>query len=364
MDLQFTPEEEAFRLKIRGWLAENMPTSGLSADREGRDDKTWLAKAKAWQRKLYEGGVIALAWPKEYGGQQMDPIRQSIVNDEMVRAQAPYLVGGSGLGMLGPTLISWGTEEQKKRYLPKILTAEEIWCQGYSEPGAGSDLASLKTRADIVGDEFVINGQKVWTSGAHYADMMFCLVRTDPEAPKHRGISYVLIDMRSPGITVRPLIQMTGAHSFNEVFFDSVRVPRKNLVGKLNEGWIVANATLFHERNMLGSATGSHQIFNRLLALARSIRRNRRTLADDPVFRQRLADLEIRVTAMRFHSYRQLSDQIHGRNPGIESMINKLVGTELNHDLATAAMELMGDYSMLARGDEYALDHAYWPYES
>ena len=271
MDLQFTPEEEAFRLKVRDWLAENMPTSGLSADREGRDDKTWLAKAKAWQRRLYEAGYVALAWPKEYGGQAMDPVRQSIVNDEMVRAKAPYLVGGSGLGMLGPTLISWGSEEQKQRYLPKILTAEEIWCQGYSEPGAGSDLASLKTRAEIVGDEFVVNGQKVWTSGAQYADMMFCLVRTDPEAPKHRGISYILIDMHTPGITVRPLVQMTGDRGFNEVFFDNVRVPRKNLVAKLNEGWIVANATLFHERNMLGSASGSQQRFNRLLALAKSI---------------------------------------------------------------------------------------------
>ena len=290
MDLQFTPEEEAFRLKVRDWLAENMPTSGLSADREGRDDKTWLAKAKAWQRRLYEAGYVALAWPKEYGGQAMDPVRQSIVNDEMVRAKAPYLVGGSGLGMLGPTLISWGSEEQKQRYLPKILTAEEIWCQGYSEPGAGSDLASLKTRAEIVGDEFVVNGQKVWTSGAQYADMMFCLVRTDPEAPKHRGISYILIDMHTPGITVRPLVQMTGDRGFNEVFFDNVRVPRKNLVAKLNEGWIVANATLFHERNMLGSASGSEQRFNRLLALAKSITRGGRPLTEDPVFRQRLVE--------------------------------------------------------------------------
>lgn len=363
MDLQFTSEEEAFRLKVRSWLAENMPTSGLSDSREGREDKTWLTRAKAWQRRLYEAGYIALAWPKEYGGQAMDPVRQSIVNDEMVRAKAPYNVGASGLGMLGPTLISWGSEEQKQRYLPKILTAEEIWCQGYSEPGAGSDLASLKTRAEIVGDEFVVNGQKVWTSGAQYADMMFCLVRTDPEAPKHRGISYILIDMRTPGITVRPLVQMTGDRGFNEVFFDNVRVPRKNLVAKLNEGWIVANATLFHERNMLGSASGSEQRFNRLLALAKSITRSGRPLTEDPVFRQRLVELEIRVEAMRFHALRQLTDQIRGKNPGVEAMINKLVGTELNHDLATAAMEAMGDYSMLSRDDEAALDHAYWPYE-
>jgi len=363
MDLSFTREEEELRNKVRHFLEEEVPKSGLKSSAEGREDKGWLAKAKAWQRKLYEAGYIALAWPKEYGGQAMDPVKQSIVNEEMVRANAPYLVGGSGLGMFGPTLISWGDEEQKKRFLPKILTAEEIWCQGYSEPGSGSDLASLRTRAEIHGDEFVVNGQKVWTSGAQYSDWMFCLVRTDPEAPKHRGISYILIDMKTPGITVRPLVQMTGDKGFNEVFFDNVHVPRKNLVGKLNEGWMVANATLFHERNMLGSSTGSQQRFNRLLGLAKKIRRNGKPLIEDPVFRQRLVDLEIKVEAMRFHSYRQLTDQMRGKNPGVEAMINKLVGTELNHDLATAAMEAMGDYSMLSRDEEQAMDNGYWPYE-
>jgi alkylation response protein AidB-like acyl-CoA dehydrogenase len=363
MDLSFTAEEEALRQKVRRFLEDEIPRSGLKSASEGREDQGWLAKAKAWQRKLYDAGYVALAWPKEYGGQAMDPVKQSIVNEEMVRANAPYLVGGSGLGMLGPTLISWGDEEQKKRYLPKILTAEEIWCQGYSEPGSGSDLASLRTRAEIHGDEFVVNGQKVWTSGAQNADWMFCLVRTDPEAPKHRGISYILIDMKTPGITVRPLVQMTGDKGFNEVFFDNVHVPRKNLVAKLNEGWMVANATLFHERNMLGSSNGSQQRFNRLLALAKKIRRNGKPLIEDAVFRQRLVDLEIKVEAMRFHAYRQLTDQIRGKNPGVEAMINKLVGTELNHDLATAAMEAMGDYSMLSRDDEQALDHGYWPYE-
>ena len=363
MDLNFTLEEDEFRLKVRRFLGENVPKSGLGDSREGREDKAWLARAKEWQRKLYEAGYVAMAWPKEFGGQALEPVRESIVNDELVRAKAPYLIGGSGLGMLGPTLISWGTEEQKKRYLPKILTAEEIWCQGYSEPGSGSDLASLRTRAEIVGDEFVVNGQKVWTSGAQYSDMMFCLVRTDPEAPKHRGISYILIDMHSPGLTVRPLVQMTGDRGFNEVFFDNVRVPRKNLVGKPNEGWVVANATLFHERNMLGSASGSEQRFNRLLALAKSIQRNGRPLTEDQVFRQRLADLEIRVEAMRLHAMRQLTDQIRGRQPGIEAMINKLVGTELNHDLATVAMEAMGDDSMLSRDEPSVLDKGYWPYE-
>ena len=363
MDLTYSPEELAFQEKVRAWLAKNVPKKQRNEAPLERGDPKRVAQAKAWQRKVYDAGYLALGWPKEYGGQGLDVMHQTIVNEEMVRARAPGLVGGMGLSMVGPTLISWGSGEQKRRYLPEILTAREIWCQGYSEPGSGSDLAALRTRAEIEGDEFVVNGQKVWTSGAHYADMMFCLVRTDPEAPKHRGISYILIDMRSPGIAVRPLIQMTGAHSFNEVFFDNVRVPRENLVGKLNEGWLVANATLFHERNMLGATTTSQQSMARLIALARSIDRNGRPLTADPIFRQRLADLEIRVAAMKYHMLRQLTDQVRGRNPGIEAMVNKLAGTELNHDIATAAMEALGDYAMLARGEEAAMDRAYWPYE-
>ncbi len=364
MDLNFTSEEAAFRRQVRAWLDDNLPTSGLRGfDRNADRDQSTLNRLKAWQRRVQEAGYLALAWPKEYGGQAMDPVRQSIVNEEMVRAKAPALIGGMGIAMVGPTLISWGDDEQKTRYLPKILAAEEIWCQGYSEPGAGSDLASLRTRAILEGDEFVVNGQKVWTSNAHFADMMFCLVRTDPDAPKHRGISYVLIDMKTPGITVKPLVQMTGERGFNEVFFDNVRVPRQNLVGKLNEGWMVANATLFHERNMLGSTTTTRMLLNRLKALAASTMRGGRPLAQDPVFRQRLADLEIRVEAMNYHMLRQLTDSIRGRNPGLGAWVNKLVGTELNHDLATAAMEAMGDYATLARDDRHALDRGFWPYE-
>ncbi len=364
MDLNFTSEEAAFRRQVRAWLDDNLPTSGLRGfERNADRDQSTLNRLKAWQRRVQEAGYLALAWPKEYGGQAMDPVRQSIVNEEMVRAKAPALIGGMGIAMVGPTLISWGDDEQKTRYLPKILAAEEIWCQGYSEPGAGSDLASLRTRAILEGDEFVVNGQKVWTSNAHFADMMFCLVRTDPDAPKHRGISYVLIDMKTPGITVKPLVQMTGERGFNEVFFDNVRVPRQNLVGKLNEGWMVANATLFHERNMLGSTTTTRMLLNRLKALAASTMRGGRPLAQDPVFRQRLADLEIRVEAMNYHMLRQLTDSIRGRNPGLGAWVNKLVGTDLNHDLATAAMEAMGDYATLARDDRHALDRGFWPYE-
>ncbi|MGH7987260.1 MAG: acyl-CoA dehydrogenase family protein [Candidatus Binataceae bacterium] len=364
MDLNYTAEERDFRSQVRGWLEANVATSGLrDLDRNVSRDPATLHKLRDWQRRVWLAGYLALSWPKEYGGQALDPVRQAIVNEEWVRAKAPGLIGAMGVQMVGPTLISWGTDEQKRRYLPKILSAEEIWCQGYSEPSAGSDLASLKTRAVLAGDEFVVNGQKVWTSGAQHADRMFCLVRTDPDAPKHRGISYILIDMHDPGISVRPLVQMTGERGFNEVFFDNVRVPRANLVGKLNEGWLVANATLFHERNMLGSTTTTQMLFNRLKTLAAKVTRDGRPLTRDPVFRQRLAELEIRVEAMKYHMLRQLTDSLKGRNPGLPSMVNKLVGTELNHDLATAAMEVMGDYAMLARDDSEALDHGFWPYE-
>ena len=220
MDLSYTPEQEAFRKKVRAWIKANVPKREKDSSGIEYGDPKRIAALKAWQRKLYDAGYVAMGWPKEYGGQDADVVQQTIVNEELLLARAPGLVGMMGIQMVGPTLIQFGTDEQKQRYLPKILTAEEIWCQGYSEPGSGSDLASLKTRAELVGDEFIVNGQKVWTSNAQFADWMFCLVRTDPDAPKHRGISYLLIDMQSPGITVRPLIQMTGDPGFNEVFFE------------------------------------------------------------------------------------------------------------------------------------------------
>ena len=326
-------------------------------------DPKRIAAMKVWQRKLYDAGYVAMGWPKAYGGQEADVVQQTIVNEELLTARAPGLIGMMGIQMVGPTLIQFGTDEQRRRYLPKILSAEEIWCQGYSEPGSGSDLASLKTRAELVGDEFIVNGQKVWTSSAQHADRMFCLVRTDPAAPKHKGISYILIDMKSPGITVRPLIQMTGDAGFNEVFFEDVRVPRENLVGELNQGWLVANATLAHERNMLGSTTRTQQMFNGLVRLAQSRRRHGRPASEDPVIRQRLADLMIRVEAMRYHAFRQLTDSIKKRPPGIGASVNKLVSTELNHDIAATAIEIMGSYGMLARKSRHVIDRGVWPIE-
>ena len=363
MDLSFTPEQEAFRRRVRTWIKANLPARERDAQPLDAADPKRLRVLKDWQRKLYDAGYVGMGWPKEFGGQGADVVQQTIVSEELVVARAPGLIGMMGILMVGPTLIQHGTDEQRRRHLPKILTAEEIWCQGYSEPGSGSDLASLKTRADLVGDEFVINGQKVWTSNAQFADWMFCLVRTDPTAPKHRGISYVLIDMRSPGISVRPLIQMTGDAGFNEVFFENVRVPRHNLVGEVNQGWLIANATLAHERNMLGMTTRTQQMFNSLLRLAQSCQRGGRPAADDPVMRQKLADLMIRVEAMKYHSFRQLTDAIKKRSPGIGASVNKLVSTELNHDIAATALEVMGSYGTLARTSRHVLNRGTWPFE-
>lgn len=363
MNLTYAKEDEEFRKEVRSWLKKNLPKKDKTLSDLPPHDPERVKRAKEWQRKLYEAGYVAMGWPKEYGGQGASVIRQTIVNEEMVLARAPGLIGAMGIQMLGPTLIQFGTEEQKRRYLPKILTAEEIWCQGYSEPGAGSDLASLRTRAELVGDAFIVNGQKVWTSNAQFADWMFCLVRTDPDAPKHRGISYLLIDMKTPGITVRPLIQMTGDAGFNEVFFEDVRVPRANLVGELNQGWLVANNTLFHERNLLGSTTRTQLMMQNLLRLARSRQRYGKPASEDPVIRQKLADLLIRVEAMKYHSYRQLTDAIAGRSPGIAAMVNKLVGTELNHDICSLALELLGSYAPLNRGTPHVVDHGNWAYE-
>ncbi len=251
MDFEFTPEQESFRHKVRAWLDANLPKDLCVDDAQDEriaPNREVFERRRAWQAKLHSAGYAGLSWPKEYGGHAATLIEQVIWDEEYSRARAPVLPNYFGLGLCGPTLMNWGTEAQKKRFLPRILGADDIWCQGYSEPGAGSDLAGLSTRAADMGDYFLVNGQKVWTSGAQYADWMFMLARTDPEAPKHRGISYLLLDMKSAGVTVRPLVLMNGHSHFNEVFFDNVQVPKENLVGPLNEGWKVAMTTLSYER--------------------------------------------------------------------------------------------------------------------
>ncbi len=261
MDFRYTPEEDAFRAKIHNWLkttsAEVFGRSrdGASPAADSGDDRRW-GRLLEYHRRLYEAGYVALHWPKEYGGGGATMMEQAIYQDEVLSFGLP-LYGANQLAIdrIGPTLIFLGTKEQKERYLHKMLTGEEIWCQGYSEPNAGSDLAGLQTRAVLDGDSFIVNGQKVWTSLAHRADMQVLLVRTDPNAPKHKGISYLLVDMKSPGITIRPLVQITGDKGFNEVFYDNVRVPKENLVGEINQGWQVSIATLMYERVSGGTSS-------------------------------------------------------------------------------------------------------------
>jgi alkylation response protein AidB-like acyl-CoA dehydrogenase len=360
MDFRYSPAEEQFRREVRSWLEANLP-----ADlREGRDedlsqDGRW-ERHKAWHAKLYEGGWVGIWWPKEYGGRGASVIEQAIFNEELGRAGAPPGVNINGITLLGPTLMHWGTEEQKKRFLPKILPAEEIWCQGYSEPGAGSDLASLQTRAVEDGDAFVVNGQKVWTSQAQYADWCFLLVRTDPNAPKHHGISYLLVDMHSPGVTVRPLVQITGDAEFNEVFFEDVRVPKTNLVGEKNRGWMVAVTTLMYERVATGSYFRLEKILPQLFDLARRAEINGRPAVADAAVRQQLAQFAIEAEAIKYNDLRRLTRQLKGQPPGPEGSFSKITMTELNLRIATFAMELLGPYAVLEKGSPFAVDHARW----
>jgi len=263
MDFSDAPEHAAFRREFRDWLEANLSEDLKVEDAQDQrisPDREILIKRIAWQKKMHAAGWVGISWPKEYGGRGANFMQQVIWDEEYFRVRAPILPCQSGLNLLGPTLIHWGNEEQKTRHLPKILSADEIWCQGYSEPGAGSDLASLRTRAVDQGDHFVVNGQKVWTSGAHFADWCFLLVRTDPDAPKHHGISYLLVDMKTPGVTVRPLVLLNGHRHFNEVFFEDVVVPKENLVGPLNEGWKVTTTTLMFERGGAGGRDHAAQI--------------------------------------------------------------------------------------------------------
>jgi alkylation response protein AidB-like acyl-CoA dehydrogenase len=357
VDLDLTPEEARFQSELRAWLKSNVPARGRGGTREAAGGER-LRRMKAWQRKLHAAGYVGIGWPPEYGGRGATLMEQTILGEELSRARAPGLVGTMGIQMVGPTLMRWGSEVQKRLLLPRILNADDVWCQGYSEPGAGSDLASLQTRAVRIDDAYVVSGQKIWTSNAQIADLMFCLVRSEPDAPKHKGISYLLIDMKSPGITVRPLVQMTGDAGFNEVFFDDVRVPAENLVGPPGEGWKVANTTLAHERNMLGSTTQTQLLFDGLLRLAQRTRRS-----EQPLVRQRLAGLKIQVEALRWNAYRNLSSALRGRPAGIEASITKLATTELNHEIARAALELLGMLGPLYRGSRHLEDDGLWPYQ-
>jgi alkylation response protein AidB-like acyl-CoA dehydrogenase len=299
-----------------------------------------------WRRKLAERGWIAPAWPKEYGGAGLSTMEQFILNEEFAEAGAPQM-GGMGVTMLGPTLIVHGTEEQKAEHLPKILKGETTWCQGFSEPGSGSDLASLQTRAVRDGDDYVINGQKIWTSNAQNSNWMFMLARTDPEAPKHRGITFFLMDFTSPGITVQPLVQMSGAAGFNQVYFDNVRVPAKNVVGEVNRGWYVGTTTLDFERSGIGSAVGLRKQVESLIAWAkRNADSDQSTLGRNPLVRYELVDRYIEANVAKMLSYRIVDMQKRGMIPNHEASMAKLFATEFSQRIARTAMKLIGLYGL------------------
>lgn len=353
MDWRDSPEQAAFRREVRELIARELPPRYRAmAEAGGPGERAWEFDRKSddpavrqaaieWHAALAARGWVAPHWPREYGGGGMSPMEQAVLNQELARAGAPP-VGGSGLGLLGPTLILHGTDAQKQRYLSPMLRGEVTWAQGYSEPGAGSDLAALQTRAVRDGDEFVISGQKIWTSGAHTADAIFALVRTDPQAPKHRGISFLLIDdIRAPGISVRPLVDMGGRHYFNEVFFDQVRVPAGNLVGEENRGWYVAMTLLDFERSNIGGAVGARRTLERLLDTVRTDPELRRRVAASPL-RHEIVQRLIETEVMNQFSLRIISMQNKGQLPNDEASMAKLYSSELSQRLAQTCLQVMG----------------------
>jgi alkylation response protein AidB-like acyl-CoA dehydrogenase len=359
MNFDLTEQELAFRDDLRAWLEANLPEGWGETVFEPVDLSEKIVFLKAWTRKLHAAGYAGLSWPKEYGGGGATLMEQVIFNEEVARFKAPTAYNGIALGMVGPTLIEVGTEEQKQRYLSKMLTCEEIWCQGYSEPGSGSDLASLQTRAVQDGDTFVVNGQKVWTSYAHDAAFCFLLARTDPDVPKHKGLSCFIVDMKSPGINIRPLKQITGESEFNEVFFDNVRLPRENLVGTLNNGWMVGIGLLMHERattSILGQAN-LQTLIRDLLDLARQQGHSK-----DPVMRQRLTRLHIESEAVKHYGYRSLTKRLRGQPPGPEGSAHRLMLTRLTQRAQELAMEMQGPYAQLMHGSPHAVQEGAWQF--
>jgi len=365
MDLNRTQEEERFCDEVRAWLAANLRdlNESQSYDQAENMDE-WMAFLKRWQRKLYEAGWSGISWPREYGGRGASIIEELIFTEELARAKAPNLMNiGIGIELVGPAIIHHGTEAQKQRYLPKILSGEEIWSQGFSEPDAGSDLASLRTVAVEKDEQFFVTGQKVWTSWAEYSDYCILLARTDPSASKHKGISCFLVDMKSPGITIRPTVQITGEAEFSEVFFDNVCLPRESLLGGINEGWKVAMTILAHER---GTSAIRYQIrFRRelddLISLSKSTKREGRILSEDPLVKQKLAQCFIEVEVLKYNIYRSVSQIMRNGKPGSESSIVKLFWSEMDRRQKELGMEILGIYSQLVQHSKWTVDGGQWP---
>ena len=353
MNFDLSAEDDAFREEFRGWLDEHRPP-----DIDVASTTEEAEHLREWQRTLHSGRWVGIHWPEDYGGRGASLLQVAIYNEELARHQAPQILGRAGVNLVGPTLIAHGTEEQRKRWLPKILSAEEIWCQLFSEPGAGSDLAGLSTRAERRGDEFRVSGQKVWTSYARFADFGIGLVRTDPAAPKHRGISMLAIPMDAPGIEIRPLRQITGESEFNEVFFDDVPVPTENLIGPENGGWKVAGTTLANERgtSFVWKEQVLHEVARDLL-WRRCIQRG---AVDDPLVRQKLAQTWMEVEIFRLHNAKTLTRLARGEQIGPESSIVKLFWTGMSQKLYETAGAVLGPDALVMPGDPNSVDRGRW----
>ncbi|MAU62371.1 MAG: pimeloyl-CoA dehydrogenase large subunit [Parvibaculum sp.] len=342
MDMRFSPEELAFRDEVREFIANNYPQE-LKGARRGELSKDEIL---AWHRILYKKGWVAPHWPVEYGGTGWSITQRYIWNEENARAETTPLLP-FGLSMVGPVIYTFGNEEQKKRFLPGILSGDDWWCQGYSEPGSGSDLASLRTKAVREGDHYIVNGGKTWTTLAQHADWMFCLVRTDPNAKQQEGISFLLIDMKTPGITVRPIITMDGSHEVNEVFLEDVKVPAENLIGEENKGWTYAKFLLGNERSGIAGVARSKKAIERLKSLATAELVDGTPLMKTDEFSRKVAEVEIDLSALEVTELRTLAAESKGRGPGPEASILKIKGTEIQQRITELAVEAVGNYALV-----------------
>jgi len=360
MDFRFSESEEKFREELTSWL--NRELASRPGDDEDNPDSSWDFNL-VMRKKLAEKGWLTMAWPEEYGGQSASHMMQVIFSEEMSYNRAPGR-DVFGTRMMAPTLMIHGTEEQKKQFLPPVSRGDVQWCQGYFEPESGSDLASLQTRAVEDGDDFVVNGTKIWTSSAHRADHIMVLTRTDPDAPKHRGISFLLCDMNTPGITVNPIINMADDHGFNMVTFEDVRIPKKNLVGEQNRGWYVGATLLDFERSGVDYSAGAKRTLEELIDFAKNNKKNGTLIADDPVMRNRFADLAIEVEVSKLISYNIAWMQSQGLVPNKEASMGKVLGTELQQHVSYTGMQMLGMHGQLGPGSSHAplkgrIEHMY-----
>jgi len=334
MDFNDTPQEAAFRAEVQNWLTANVPTEAELADMD------YIGRAKLWQKKKHDAGWACIRWPKAHGGRDASAIEQVIFNQEESKFDTPAGIFAIGQGMCAPTMMTWATEEQNQRFMPPLASGEEVWCQLFSEPAGGSDLAALRTKGVKDGDDWIVNGQKIWTSGAHYSDFGVLVLRTDPEAPKHQGLTYFFLDMKSPGIEIKPIRQISGGANFNEVYFTDVRIPDAQRLGNVGQGWQVALTTLMNERASIGGGGGGVN-FDSVFELAQSVDFGERPAIEDPSVRRKLADWYVQEAGLKFTGYRSMTALSKGEIPGPENSIGKLVGAPKQQDMASFALDLL-----------------------